>query len=688
MALEITTTDLPRGTAGIAYSFTVRGNGGTPPYTWSATGLPAGFSIDPSTGEISGTTIAGTYDPVTITLTDSIGIIVNKTFTLQIDVNTGVNIESYNVKVVLVEEPLTDVNGNDIYDPSIGESYTDSNANDVWDGKQGVFQKYWDENNPRARWGLTYMTNQGVTIQPPGCIPAGPASAYYTNIQNAQPEPSFPLSDGLYGDINYYGYSFFGDYDGTSYTGCDNSDPMDATPCRKNFVLIISSGSDVSGSNFSQTDCNVTNNTASLVQNACYGANNDLRSDKSGTQIVLTYVVNTMGATNTAILSDTAEAGKGQFYEAQKASELEDKLDQAFRDMLARAASGTAASVLASGEGRGANIVQAIFYPLSQELQSGGIFDREILWIGRLSNFWFYVDPFFTGSSIYEDDSSPNVLNLTNDNTVSLYFDTALEKTMAEREEDTDGDGIPDSPVAGGNIAFEHLTSLWEAGRLLWERDITVASTKRKIYTTINGTSFLAGNFSADTLNGDSNNSSTLRPFLDAADDDEAEALIRYLHGEDDPVVSGTTYDYRSRMVAVDLDGSGGINGLSEAAKVWKLGDVLNSTPRISSWIQLNTYDDRYNDATYTDYINTSDYCSVTTSQSCTVDADCPGVETCTDNPVAYKTRGMVFAGANDGMLHAFKLGQMELDWTGQGQYEYARMINPDPLHTTSTITH
>ncbi|WP_442935214.1 putative Ig domain-containing protein [Micromonospora sp. CPCC 206061] len=46
-------------------------SGGTAPYSWSASGLPAGLSINSSTGAISGTpTAAGTYS-VTVTVTDS-----------------------------------------------------------------------------------------------------------------------------------------------------------------------------------------------------------------------------------------------------------------------------------------------------------------------------------------------------------------------------------------------------------------------------------------------------------------------------------------------------------------------------------------------------------------------------------------------------------------------------------------
>src|ERR1019366_8971706 len=61
--LRITTTSLPSGTAGTAYSATVVAIGGVYPYSWSITGgaLPAGLGLNPSTGAITGTpTTAGT----------------------------------------------------------------------------------------------------------------------------------------------------------------------------------------------------------------------------------------------------------------------------------------------------------------------------------------------------------------------------------------------------------------------------------------------------------------------------------------------------------------------------------------------------------------------------------------------------------------------------------------------------
>ena len=71
-ALQISTTSpLPSGTPGQPYSQTLSAQGGAPPYSWSAAGLPSGLSIDPATGTISGTsTAAGTFS-VTVTVTDS-----------------------------------------------------------------------------------------------------------------------------------------------------------------------------------------------------------------------------------------------------------------------------------------------------------------------------------------------------------------------------------------------------------------------------------------------------------------------------------------------------------------------------------------------------------------------------------------------------------------------------------------
>jgi type IV pilus assembly protein PilY1 len=118
-------------------------------------------------------------------------------------------------------------------------------------------------------------------------------------------------------------------------------------------------------------------------------------------------------------------------------------------------------------------------------------------------------------------------------------------------------------------------------------------------------------------------------------------ALIDYVRGADD------LNNFRQRTVLYPPTSSNPLDNT-----VWKLGDIINSTPRVVASVPLNKYDTTYNDFTYKAF---------------------------TDN-TTYKNRGMVFAGANDGMLHAFKLGKLTfpLDNTGvsPGKWNRAKLEN------------
>ncbi|RKY16013.1 MAG: hypothetical protein DRP82_00175, partial [Planctomycetota bacterium] len=91
--LQIITTTLLDATEGVSYSEMIKAAGGTPPYTWTVSGLPSGLSWSQvgDIVEISGTPdsgTAGTYS-VDVTVTDSSSPNQSASVTLQLVVNSG-----------------------------------------------------------------------------------------------------------------------------------------------------------------------------------------------------------------------------------------------------------------------------------------------------------------------------------------------------------------------------------------------------------------------------------------------------------------------------------------------------------------------------------------------------------------------------------------------------------------------
>src|SRR5207302_789939 len=69
--LAVATSSLPGATQGSSYGTVLEARGGVAPYSWSATGLPAGLSLNSGTGQIAGTpSTAGNYT-VTASVRDS-----------------------------------------------------------------------------------------------------------------------------------------------------------------------------------------------------------------------------------------------------------------------------------------------------------------------------------------------------------------------------------------------------------------------------------------------------------------------------------------------------------------------------------------------------------------------------------------------------------------------------------------
>ena len=87
-ALAIATTALPTATVSTTYSSKLQASGGTPSYMWSITSgkLPAGLTLAPAAGTISGKpTVTGTF-PITVAVKDSSNPDLTKSASLSIAV--------------------------------------------------------------------------------------------------------------------------------------------------------------------------------------------------------------------------------------------------------------------------------------------------------------------------------------------------------------------------------------------------------------------------------------------------------------------------------------------------------------------------------------------------------------------------------------------------------------------------
>ncbi len=324
------------------------------------------------------------------------------------------------------------------------------------------------------------------------------------------------------------------------------------------------------------------------------------------------------------------QAGNGtpdNYFEAVDGDTLVNSIMTAMTSILAKVSSGTAASILSNSEGSGANLLQAVFYP--NKIFADG---TQVDWIGEMQNLWYYVDPFIDASTVREDTDftastaagvkQNHILELKKDYAARFYFDKT--ETLVELKQDTDGNGTGDVTIQSKENP-DNVKSLWRAGKNLWAK----SAASRTVHTSIDGISLLsasaAGGGFYETSTTDSR-VTALRPYLQAANATEAVKIIDFVRGTDQP-------GYRNRDVAyVDTPAT---TPPTYTHNIWKLGDIISSTPRIQSSIKLNSYNLEYpvgySDKSYGAFISKD----------------------------AYKNRGMVYVGANDGMLHAFKLGKL-----------------------------
>ncbi len=515
----------------------------------------------------------------------------------------------------------------------------------------GVLQKVGD----RARWGLEfYNFDRGGKIYV--SVHGGNLTNMVTEIQNKGCDTWTPLAESFYEGCRYFQQISPPAYDRGDYTTNNQHDPYywedmhDFIPCGKSFVILITDGEstedleipdelkdyDSDGNDPGSYSYNGSNY---LDDVALWAHVNDLRSDLESTQNITFYTVFAFGV-GSQLLQDAAKNGgfidkngnnrpdlqeewdadgdgmPDTYFEAPDGYQLEAKLITAITDILKRAASGTAVSVLAtSGEGEG-NLVQAYFKP---SVTSGV---TEVKWVGYLQSLW--VDQH---GYLREDTDGDLALDITVDKVVDYFFDESSGDAKIKRYAVSATTPYPDldsDPYE--EVSLDGISPLWEAGSRLAQRD----PDDRKIFTYIDKdkdevVDEPSGDY--DTFDGDgelisfdTTNMSKIKSYLGVEDysswkylgathDARAGNLIKYIRGEESGFSGTTTMDIRTRE----------ING-----NIWKLGDIVHSTP-VSVSRPPDNYHLIYGDESYHNYYN------------------------------QYKNREtMVYVGANDGMLHAF----------------------------------
>jgi type IV pilus assembly protein PilY1 len=540
----------------------------------------------------------------------------------------------------------------------------------------GLFQKMRVDNMHVGIMMVNAETGQGASMK--FSYDEAFNSSDVTGIRNEQIQANSPIAEALYEGLCLFRKSQGPCYSnsGSWSTGYSSGglgavgDPFyfaslnQLVRCAKCFVLMISPGHGVLDGNapdlqspfgnlFTGANIGVVSSGAAgdrLDDVAYYGRRNDLRSDLAGTQNVRFYSVNAMGdPTGAALLASASKYGGFEdrnndnavdltgsqtctypagsrlgsgastsnaewdldqdcvpdtFFDASEGGDLEAQINKAIADILKKAASGTSISVLASSStGEGA-LFQAFFYPSTYE----GL--NEIKWSGFVQGL--FVDPF---GNLREDrgtggaGAADGKLVYEDDNIVVTRTDPTSGDVVVDRYRDVSPvDGQADSTTPYETISLREMQGIWEAGKKLALRNIT--SSPRNLLTWIDLDNDGVVD-SGEQMAFSTANAGTLAPYLRAASSGTftASNIINFIHGTQ---VSGM----RNREVTVD-----------GTLHVWKLGDVVNSTPTIVG-APKERFDILYGDSGYRNFVRRW-----------------------------ANRRQMAYVGANDGLLHAFNVG-------------------------------
>jgi type IV pilus assembly protein PilY1 len=323
---------------------------------------------------------------------------------------------------------------------------------------------------------------------------------------------------------------------------------------------------------------------------------------------------------------DDADGNPDNYFYVQNPLYLGEKLDQAFRSIMERATSTTAASILsASRSGEGA-VYQSIFYPKY----------KNVKWVSGVHAL--LVDAY---GQLREDTNQNEALDNASD--YIIEFDT-VNRGVVHKYVDSNGDGELSATErsaqgSGTEVSMEDVHYLWSAADWLNGLDATAIQTPRAysstganryIFTFVDDNNNMVVD-ADEQMNFTTTKAGDIGPYLHLftpfTEPPAGLVASTWINNQINYIRGKEQTGMRNRRF--DSDDSGDLD------TTYRLGDIIGSTPTLVGTPSEN-YDLLYRDLSYRQFW------------------------------LKYKNRrNVIYAGANDGMLHAFNGGFFYYDDMG-----------------------
>jgi len=303
------------------------------------------------------------------------------------------------------------------------------------------------------------------------------------------------------------------------------------------------------------------------------------------------------------------------YFEARNPLQLESQLIRALNDILDRSNSGTTVASMPPNTSRESFVIaQSFFY---QQKSDGAAM---LKWIGYLRLLWAdSLGDLHANTDTSGESSILKFFDMIGDKIVAFITNSSTGMSEGKIYTDSNGDGIPDNCTSVTD-QIDNVPGAFEAGSIL---KTTSPDSRRIGFWSDGGTigTVESGEF-VKLVKDDGTQAAYFAPMWsygssDVCDVACAKAVMKYILGYDRP--NGKNYTIRQSVTTG-----------TDLTNTWKLGDIIFSSPRIWPDRGANGYVERYGDSTYRAFI---------------------------ENTIQNKTP-LVIAGANDGLVHAFRVGK------------------------------